>query len=75
MLALVTKANSDYWYEFRNVETLDDLMRIYPVVIVQKNEYKNDKEIFDFWDGFKQEDKKLMKEANYHVIIYNGYIE
>ena len=46
MLVFVTKASDDYWYDFREVNTLDDLMEIHDYVIVEKNNlYPGD---FDF---------------------------
>ena len=73
MLVFVTKASDDYWYDFREVNTLDDLMEIHDYVIVEKNiHYPGD---FDFWEGFKKEDIPKAISAKYHVTIYDDYVE
>ena len=73
MLAIITKANDDYWYELKEVNTIKELFDIYPSVIVEKNEYKNLN--LDFWDGIKKEDIPLIRKAECHIIIYNDYVE
>lgn len=80
MLVLVTKASSDYWYQIRTAETIDDLFRIdkkHDLVLSRNNYYKNwtDKEFLDFWDGIKKEDIPLIRKADCHVTIYDDYIE
>lgn len=77
MLAIITKANDDYWYELKEVNTIKELFNIYPSVIVEKNEYKNwkDYEFLDFWNGIKKEDIPLIRKAECHIIIYNDYVE
>ena len=77
MLALITKANDDYWYELKEINTIKELFDIYHTVIVERNEYKNwkDYEFLDFWDGIKKEDIPLIKKAECHITIYNGYVE
>lgn len=73
MITLITKANDDYWYTFKNINTLEELMKIYPRIIVKKNHVTESN--IKFWEGFKQEDIPKLKKAKYHVIIYNGYVE
>ena len=77
MLAIITKANDDYWYELKEINTIKELFDIYHSVIVKENEYKNwkDHELLDFWDGIKKEDIPLIKKAECHITIYNGYVE
>jgi len=77
MLAIITKANDDYWYELKEINTIKELFDIYHTVIVKRNEYKNwkDYEFLDFWDGIKKEDIPLIKKAECHITIYNGYVE
>lgn len=77
MLAIITKANDDYWYELKEINTIKELFDIYRTVIVKRNEYKNwkDYEFLDFWDGIKKEDIPLIKKAECHITIYNGYVE
>lgn len=73
MLVFVTKASDDYWYNFKEVNTLDDLMELHNSVIVEKNNlYPGD---FDFWDSFKKKDIPKAISAKYHVIIYDSYVE
>ena len=77
MLALITKANDDYWYELKEINTIKELFDIYHSLIVEGNEYKNwkDYELLNFWDGIKKEDIPLIKKAECHITIYNGYVE
>ena len=77
MLAIITKANDDYWYELKEINTIKELFDIYHSVIVKRNEYKNwkDYEFLDFWDGIKKEDIPLIKKAECHITIYNDYVE
>ena len=73
MLVFVTKASDDYWYDFKEVNTLDDLMEIHDYVIVEKNNlYPGD---FDFWEGFKKEDIPKAISAKYQVTIYDDSVE
>ena len=73
MLTLITKASSDYWYTFKDINTLDDLIRLYPRVVVSENYH--DSEIFYNWEGFKKEDIPKVLSAKYRVVIYDDYIE
>lgn len=78
MLALVTKANSDYWYQIRVVNTIEDIFRIYNcVVITKRNKYKNwtNEEFSDFWKGMKKEDYQTVRDCEVSILIYNDYIE
>lgn len=80
MLVFVTKASDSYWYDFREVNTLDDLMKIYHQVIVEENDFYNNpieaKGFFtDFWDGFKKEDISKVVSVKYQVTIYDDYVE
>ena len=77
MLAIITKANDDYWYELKEINTIKELFDIYHTVIVKGNEYKNwkDYEFLDFWDGIKKEDIPLIKKAQCHITIYNDFVE
>lgn len=77
MLALITKASEDYWYEIKEVNTIEELFKIYPSTIVEKNEYKDWKDFtfLNFWDGIKKEDIPLIRKAECHITIYNDYVE
>lgn len=77
MLALITKASDDYWYEFEEVETVADLFKIYGCTIVEKNHYASWDEqlLLDCWDGVKKEDIPSFQQAECHITIYNSYVE
>ena len=77
MLAIITKANDDYWYKLKEINTIEELFNIYNSTIVEKNEYKNwkDYEFLDFWDGIKKEDIPLIRKAECHITIYNDFVE
>ena len=73
MLAIITKASSDYFYKFKNVNTIEDILSIYPHVVIEKNPYTRD--IVEFWEGFKSEDIPNLEKAEINIIIYDDYIE
>lgn len=77
MLALITKASSDYWYEFKEVETIADLFKIYSYTIVEENEYAgwDEQLLLDYWEGIKKEDIPRFLEAECHITIYDDYVE
>lgn len=68
MLAIITKANDDFWYELKEVNTIKDLFDIYHSVIVEENEYEDweDDEFLDFWDGIKKEDIPLISRMSHY---------
>ena len=78
MTVLVTKANSDYWYEIRTFNTMEDIQQFINKcgcgIIIEKNIYTNDK-IFKFWDGMKDKDIPIIKKCPLHITIYNDYVE
>lgn len=74
MITLITKASDSYWYDFKDINTIEDLMKIYPRVIVQENYFiKRDTELWGGW--FKQADILKLEKAKYHVTIYDDYVE
>ena len=73
MLVLVTKASDDYWYEFKEVNTIEDLLKIDDSIIIIPNHYNKDD--VQYWDGFKEEDISKLEKAKVNVIIYDDYIE
>lgn len=73
MLALITKVSSDYYYKFKNINTVEDILSIYPRIIIEKNTYTRD--IVEFWEGFKPEDIPNLEKAEINIIIYDDYIE
>ena len=77
MLALITKASDDFWYDFKNINTISDLFKIYTSVVVEKNEYSNwsENEFLEFWDGIQKKDIPYFKKAECHIIIYDSYLE
>ena len=73
MLAIITKASDDYWYTFKEIKKIEDVLKIYHKVIIDKNYYSvND---IPYWEGFKKEDAPLLKQAKIHIIIYDTWIE
>ena len=73
MLALITKASSDYYYRFKNINSVDDILSIYPRIIIEKNTYTRD--IVEFWEGFKSEDIPNLEKSEINIIIYDDYVE
>lgn len=82
MLVLMTKASDDYWYEFKEISSLDDLskeMEEYGGIIIKLNGYYNDlpylEENLEYWEGFNKEDISKMLSAKYTVIIDDSWVE
>lgn len=82
MLVFVTKASDDYWHDFKEVNTLDDLMEIHDRIIIEKNDFYNnlinerlEKFFTNFWKDFKKEDIPKVVSAKYEVIIYDDWVE
>lgn len=73
MLALITKASSDYYYRFKNINSVDDILSIHSRIIIEKNTYTRD--IVEFWEGFKPEDIPKLEKAEINIIIYDDYVE
>lgn len=78
MKAFVTKANSDYWYEIKEFNTMKDIQQFIKDcqcgVIIEENDYTCDI-LFEFWEGMKTEDIPIIKACPLHIIIYNDYVE
>ena len=77
MLVLITKASDYDFYEFKEITAVEDLLKINPSVIVNKNRFQNwgEDELLYCWDGFKKEDVSLMRKAEIEVEIYDDYVE
>lgn len=74
MTVLVTKASDDYWYEFKEINTIEDIIqKINSHCIISPNYYTEDE--VESWDGFKAKDIPLLKKAKYEIMIYDDYIE
>lgn len=73
MLAIITKASSDYWYKIKEIKTLKDVLNLYPRCIVEENDLGVD--LVPYWDGFRKEDIPLLKKAKCHITIYDNYVE
>lgn len=73
MLVLITKASDDYWYEFKTVNTLEEVLQLAPRVVIEKNLYTEDE--VKFWEGFKKEDIPKLKKAKINIMIYDDWIE
>jgi hypothetical protein len=79
MLVVVTKTNSDYWYQIRNIDSIEQLMKLDKCqsFVIQRNWwYKDDpKDIAKFWEGMTLEDAEIISTLPYEVEIYNDYRE
>ena len=79
MTALITRVIDEYWYDIKEVFTIEelyDLMNKYDnELIVRKNVDYTTPEDFDFWIGMNKEDIPKIIKAEIHVIIYDDYIE
>ena len=73
MLVFITKASDDYWYDFKEVNTLEEVLEIAPRVVVEKNDYTEDE--VEFWKGFKKEDIPKLRQAKINILIYDDWIE
>ncbi len=78
MTVFVTKADSDYWYEIKVFNTMEDIQRFIEEceykIIMEKNTYTDD-DTFEFWDDMRAEDIPIIKQCPLHITIYNDYIE
>ena len=73
MFVLVTKASNDYWYQFKEVNTIEDILKIDKSVIIEPNSHSVDE--ITYWDGFKKSDALLLEKAKINIIIYDDYVE
>ena len=76
MTVVVFKTSSHNFYQIKNVDTIEDLMEIYPSVIVEHNFWygENPKDIAKWWD-ITFEDAKIVSTLPYSVEIYDDYRE
>ena len=78
MKVLVTKANSDYWYEIKEFNTMEDIQQLIKDykcgIIIEENDCTCDG-IFEFWEDMKIEDIPIIKDCSFHITIYNDYVE
>lgn len=73
MLVFITKASDNNWYDFKEVNTLEEVLKIAHRVVIEKNSYTEDE--VEFWDGFKKEDIPKLKQAKINILIYDNWIE
>ena len=73
MLVLVTKASNDYWYDFKKINTLEEVLEIAPKVVIETNYHTEDE--VEFWEGFKKEDIPKLKQVKINIMIYDDWIE
>ena len=73
MLAYITKASSGTYKEFKEINTIEDVLKIYKSVIITGNPYKG-LPIKD-WDGFSEDDKKNLSKAEIEITIYDSWVE
>ena len=78
MKILITKVSDDYWYEIKELNSLDDLINLKEKsghsLIFDENGYI-DNTMFDYWEGMKEEDKKIIPTLKFHITIYDSWIE
>jgi len=78
MKVFVTKADSDFWYDIKTFDTMEDLQKFikkcHHSVVVGINRY-TEIEDFKFWDGMKKKDMPIIIECPLHVTIYNDYMD
>ena len=80
MTVLVTKTSNDYWYQIRNIDTIEDLMRISKTnksYVIQENWWFNEdpKNMIKFWEGMTLADAKIITALPYEIEIYDDYRE
>lgn len=80
MLVAVTKVSNDDFLDFRNVNSIEDLIRLkkqfqYPLIF--RTNFSSYEEIKDLmkWRDLSEEKAKLLKECEYEIEIYDDYIE
>ena len=73
MLAYITKANDWTYKEFKEINTIEDVLKIYRGVIVTRNPYKG--RSIGEWDGFSEDDKKNLSKAEIEITIYDSWVE
>ena len=73
MLALITKASDFFWYQFKEINTLESLLKIADRLIVEPNNYTKDE--IKYWDGFKEKDIPKLEKAKIVITIYDDYVE
>lgn len=73
MLAYITKASDWTYKEFKEINTIEDVLKIYESVIIAQNPYKG-VSIGD-WDGFSEDDKKNLSKAEIEITIYDDWVE
>ena len=72
MLVVITKASDDYWYQFKKIKTIKDLLNIYKRCMIEPNPF--DEDDVEFWEGFKSKDIPKLKKAKFRVLIVDDYI-
>ena len=80
MTVLVVKTSNDYWYQIRNVDSIESLMNLSKKCkryVIERNWYYREDpiEIIKFWEGMTLEDAKIISTLPYKVEIYDDYRE
>lgn len=73
MLAYITKASDWTYKEFKEINTIEDVLKIYTYVIIARNPYKGI--LVKDWDGFSEDDKKNLSKAEIEITIYDDWVE
>lgn len=82
MKCIITKANDDYWYDFKTFKLFDDFMSFKEktgcsLTLTENFWYKEDaEEIFNIWSqedkNFTMKDAYSISECRYEIIIENS---
>ena len=82
MIVLITKVSEDYYFDFKDFQTFDDLISFmkeskHPLVLGQNDFYDSDpQDILKYWDTINDlEIAKNICECKYEVEIYDDWIE
>lgn len=73
MLAYITKASNWDYREFKEVNSVEDILKIYKSVVIEPNYFKG--RPIEELDAFSIEDRKNLIKAEIQITIYDSYIE
>lgn len=81
MKAIITKASDSKFlkpFVSHNIEAIERLIKKYDQIIIEDNYFWKDESIDEIKRCFNINDNKLAKhisESDYHIIIYDDYVE
>ena len=74
MVVLVKKASDVQWYDFREVNTIENVLEIAESVIVEPNDWDSIAAKAIYTD-VREEDLSKFDEAKIKITIYDDYLE